>query len=159
MTRRHRRDTKCWAKASRISRDDRGRADSSARCSAINSAVRLDRVGMTHHSSTRRLEATDRTVWTRSPRRSHPSDVKDPLSQYPSAGPTAKQAHRRPHAQPPRGPTGTARTAGARVYPRGAATGCAAGRRLAQEQTEAIIQVLAWLAAHPPTPTAATRSR
>jgi hypothetical protein len=31
-----------------------------------------------------------------------------------------------------------------------------AGRRLDQEQTEAIAAVLAWLAAHPPTPTAAT---
>jgi Transposase len=32
------------------------------------------------------------------------------------------------------------------------------GRRLEQEQTEAIIEVLAWLAAHPPAATAATRS-
>src|SRR6266508_6921186 len=82
MTRRHRRATKCWAKASRNSRDDRGRADSSARCSAINSAVRLDLAGITHHSSTPRLAATDRAVWTRSPGRSHAANVKDPLSQY-----------------------------------------------------------------------------
>src|SRR6266545_1617788 len=82
MTSRHRRDTKCWAKASRISRDDRGRADSSARCTAINSAVRLDRVGMTHHSSTPRLAARSSAVWTRSPGRSHAANVKDPLSQY-----------------------------------------------------------------------------
>ena len=33
-----------------------------------------------------------------------------------------------------------------------------AGRQLEQEQTEAIIEVLAWLAAHPPPPTTATRS-
>jgi hypothetical protein len=33
-----------------------------------------------------------------------------------------------------------------------------AGRRLDQEQTEAIAAVLAWLAAHPPTPPAATGS-
>jgi hypothetical protein len=33
-----------------------------------------------------------------------------------------------------------------------------AGRRLDQERTEAIAAVLAWLAAHPPTPTAATGS-
>jgi hypothetical protein len=33
-----------------------------------------------------------------------------------------------------------------------------AGRRLDQEQTEAVAAVLAWLAAHPPTPTAAAGS-
>ena len=33
-----------------------------------------------------------------------------------------------------------------------------AGRLLDQEQTEAVAAVLAWLAAHPPTPTAATGS-
>jgi hypothetical protein len=32
------------------------------------------------------------------------------------------------------------------------------GRRLEQQQTEAIIEVLRWLAAHRPTPTAATQS-
>jgi hypothetical protein len=44
------------------------------------------------------LAATGSAVWRRSPRRSHAADVKDPPSQYPSAGPRAKQAHRRPHA-------------------------------------------------------------
>lgn len=34
------------------SRDDRGRADSSARCIAINSAVWLDRIGMTSGAAT-----------------------------------------------------------------------------------------------------------
>jgi hypothetical protein len=32
------------------------------------------------------------------------------------------------------------------------------GPRLEQQQTEAIIEVLRWLAAHPPTPTTATQS-
>ena len=62
----------------------------------------------------------------------------------------------RRRAAPQPGSTSTIRAA--RVHLRSAAAGGDAGRRLAQQQTEAIAAVLAWLAGHPPTPTAAAGS-
>jgi hypothetical protein len=84
---------------------------------------------------------------------------KEPCMLNPNPNPPRKPAPREPAA----GQRHSSRGRRARPGPPGFTyevqlLGGEAGRRLAQEQTEAVAAVLAWLAAHPPTPPAATGS-
>jgi hypothetical protein len=75
----------------------------------------------------------------------NPNPPRKPPAREPAAG-EGRSRGRRPRSGPP-GFTYEVQLLGGE-----------AGRRLAQEQTEAIAAVLAWLAGHPPTPTAAAGS-
>src|SRR6266511_4324138 len=96
--------------------------------------------------------------WTTGLGRRHqqPWASKEPCMPNPDPRPT-------PPARQPAASQGRSRGRRARPGPPGFTyevqlLGGEAGRRLAQEQTEAVAAVLAWLAAHPPTPPAATGS-